>query len=132
MLYHIGAQVVAHRVGVPVGRIQQPLHPLRPRLAQVFSQLPAVLTLDRAEQPFQIPARPPSHLWPPKAGGNPPMQRRQFSRTQLSHRLQLGLGLLLARCSLPHDSLLSERVYRIPPKTVAVVLEPVMNLSRAR
>ncbi len=94
-------------------------------LVQVLCQLPAVLALDRAQQPGQIPARPPPHLRAPKARGDPRMQGRELSRPQLSYPLQLGLRHLLAGCSVPHESLPSEKVYRIFMATVAVVLADV-------
>ena len=80
VLGHVRPQVIAHRVDVPVRRVQQPLHPLRPRLAQVFGQLPAVLALDPIQQPRQIPLRPLPRFGPAEAPRDPAVQRIQSRR----------------------------------------------------
>jgi hypothetical protein len=49
MLHHIGVQVIAHRIGVPVHPAQEVLHPIRRRIANGFRQLPAVLALHRRQ-----------------------------------------------------------------------------------
>ena len=51
VLDHIGAQVVADPVGVPVGGGQQPLHAVGGALAGVLGQLPAVLALTLPSSP---------------------------------------------------------------------------------
>jgi len=51
ILNHVGLQVVTHTIRVPLRRIEQPLHPLRTRLTQLFGKLPAILALDAREQP---------------------------------------------------------------------------------
>jgi hypothetical protein len=50
MLDHIAAQLVADRISVPAGLVQQPLHPVGRELTSVLGQLPAVLTVDLAQQ----------------------------------------------------------------------------------
>jgi hypothetical protein len=49
VLDHIAAQLVADRVGVPAGLVQQPLHPVGRELTSVLGQVPAVLAVDLAE-----------------------------------------------------------------------------------
>ncbi len=46
MLGNEGDEIIAHRLDIPVGGIEQALHALRPRLAEMFGELPAVLALD--------------------------------------------------------------------------------------
>jgi hypothetical protein len=58
VLDHVFAQVVANLIGVPPGRVQQPLHALRIPLADGLGHLPAVLALDPTEQPEQVALRP--------------------------------------------------------------------------
>jgi hypothetical protein len=49
VLDHIAAQLVADRISIPAGLIQQPLHPVGHELTSMLSQLPAVLAVDLAE-----------------------------------------------------------------------------------
>jgi hypothetical protein len=43
VLNHIGAPIVADRIGVPAGVVEQPLHPVGCGIAGVLGQLPADL-----------------------------------------------------------------------------------------
>jgi DNA invertase Pin-like site-specific DNA recombinase len=49
VLDHIGAPIVADRIGVPAGMVEQPLHPVGCGIAGLLGQLPAILAFDRAE-----------------------------------------------------------------------------------
>jgi hypothetical protein len=51
VLRHVGEQVVADGVGVPVGSGEQVLHSVGGRIAEVLGQLPAVLALG-GDSPF--------------------------------------------------------------------------------
>ena len=83
MLHHIGAQVVADLVGVPVGGGQQPLHAVGGVLAGVLGQLPTFLPTHVTEQPTQIRQRPPPWLSPSKPWRDPGVQRLQPRRPRL-------------------------------------------------
>ena len=62
VLDHVGAQVVADQLRVPVGGGQQPLHAVGGALAGVLGQLPAVLAAHVAQQAAQVGQRPPAWL----------------------------------------------------------------------
>jgi hypothetical protein len=49
MLAHVGAQVVAHRFGLPVHAGQEVLHAIGAGIADRFGQVPTVLALERGE-----------------------------------------------------------------------------------
>ena len=68
---HVSAQVIAHLIGIPAHAGEEVLHPVRRRVARVFSQLPAVLALHRSKQALQIGPRPPARLDPAKARRDP-------------------------------------------------------------
>ena len=70
MLRHIARQVVANQVGIPPVAGEQALHPVWCGVARLFSKLPAVLALHRAEQPFQIIQCPPARLRTPEPPRN--------------------------------------------------------------
>ena len=53
MLDHIGPQIVAHRVGIPAHPAQELLHPVRRPIPGRLRQLPAVLALDRRQEPLR-------------------------------------------------------------------------------
>ena len=58
VLHDVVAQVVADRVGVPVGVVEQPLHRIRGGVPGLLGQRPAVLPLGRRQQaPHIRPAR---------------------------------------------------------------------------
>lgn len=50
------------------------LHPLRPRLADGFGHLPAILALGPPEQSRQVASHPRPHLHPPEAVGDALLQ----------------------------------------------------------
>jgi hypothetical protein len=62
VLHHIGAQIVADGVGVPVGASEQVLDAVGAVVAEVLGHLPAVLALGVAEQPFEIIDGPPTRF----------------------------------------------------------------------
>lgn len=70
----IRPQIVADRIRIPVRSIEQALHALRPRLAEMFGELPAILPLHAIQQPGQIPLRALARFRPPETWGNPGMQ----------------------------------------------------------
>ena len=71
VFHDIGSQLVSHRLLVPIGGIQQPLHSLRAAFVQLLGQLPAVLALNPAQQACQETTDPLSHLCSPKVGSDP-------------------------------------------------------------
>jgi hypothetical protein len=73
VLDHIAAQLVADRISVPAGLVQQPLHPIGRELTSVLSQLPAVLAVDLAEQTLQVGQCPATRLRPSKPTSDPCM-----------------------------------------------------------
>ena len=83
VLDHIGAQVVADQVRVPVSGGQQPLHPIRGRLPGMLGQLPAVLATHVAEQPPQIGQHPPAWLGAGEPPRDPGVQRPKPRRPPL-------------------------------------------------
>jgi hypothetical protein len=83
VLDHIAAQLVADRISVPAGLVQQPLHPIGRELTSVLSQVPAVLAVDLAEQPLQVGQGPATRLRPSKPTSDPCMQRAQLSTPYL-------------------------------------------------
>ncbi len=86
VLQDVGAQLVAHRLRVPVGGIQEALHALGPAFPQRLGQLPAILALDMSEQPFQIAPGPLACLTAAKARGDAGVQRRKSSAPQPGER----------------------------------------------
>src|SRR3954453_1941392 len=64
---NIGAQIVAHLIGIPAHAGQKILHPVGRAVTRMLGQLPAVLTLHRAQQALQIGPYPPARLDPAKA-----------------------------------------------------------------
>jgi hypothetical protein len=78
VLHHVGAQLVADRVSVPAGLVQQPLHPIRRALTSVLGQVPAVLAVDLAEQALQVGQGAAARLGPTKPPSDPGMQSIQL------------------------------------------------------
>jgi hypothetical protein len=68
MLDHIGAQIVAHRVRIPVHARAEILHAIRAGIASGFGQMPAVLALKRCQQALQIGPRTTARFDPVEAG----------------------------------------------------------------
>jgi hypothetical protein len=81
----VGAQIVAHRIGVPGGTPQQVLHAVRRGVPRHFGHLPAVLALGDGKQAPQVVSRPLAHLGAGEARGNPRVHRRQFLAPRRSH-----------------------------------------------
>ena len=71
MLDHIGAQVIAHRIGIPVHAGKEILHAIGAGIAGGFRQVPAVLALKRGEQALQVGPGPPARFDAAKAGSDP-------------------------------------------------------------
>ena len=100
-------QVIADQIGVPVVGGEQALDTIRGRVASELRELPAILALDRAEQPFQISQGPLAGLMPTKTRGDARMHHRQ-SLCPACHFLSapyVGPASLSAlTVSLNHDS----------------------------
>ena len=73
MLLDVATEIIAHQVGVPHVAGQQALHPIGSGVANLLRQLPAVLSLYRAEQSPQVLQCPPTWLGPPKPSRNKPV-----------------------------------------------------------
>jgi len=54
VLHHVTSEVVAHLIGVPAGVAQEVLDPSRPRLADGFGHLPAVLAPNVFKQSGEV------------------------------------------------------------------------------
>jgi hypothetical protein len=74
LLDHIGSQIIADRVGLPLSGIEQALHATRMWLAELFRQLPAVLALHRSQEALQVPPRPLPDLRAAEPRSEPRMQ----------------------------------------------------------
>ena len=74
MLHDVLPKVVAHRIGVPLGRVQQTLNPLRVRFSDGLGQLPAVLAFHPPEQAEQVALHSLSGFRTGKAPGDTPVQ----------------------------------------------------------
>ena len=97
MLAHIGLQVVADGIGIPLRPRQKVLHAIRRRITSGFGQLPAVLPLDRRQQPTQIRPRPSTRFSPRKP--------RRKPVTHVGNRLSEGRHLRCYRHALsPPDT----------------------------
>ncbi len=70
MLDHIGAQVIAHRIGIPVHAGEEILHAIGTGIAGGFRQMPAVLALERREQALQIGPGAPTRFDAAETGSN--------------------------------------------------------------
>src|SRR5215210_1060409 len=74
VLNDILPEVVAHEVGVPLGRVQEPLDALRVRFSDGLGQLPAVLALHPPEQAEQVALHSLSGFRTGKATGDTLLQ----------------------------------------------------------
>jgi len=92
VLDDVGPQIVAHRVRVPDGGVEQALHALGPRLPERLGEVPAVLALHSPEQASEVTLRPLARLGTGEAVGDPPMQRRQRVRPALDRRQSHGFS----------------------------------------
>jgi hypothetical protein len=66
--------VVADRVLVPVGVVEQALDPVRAELSDLLGQRPAVLLLQRSDEPLEVVQRPLARLGPAETVSKPGMQ----------------------------------------------------------
>jgi hypothetical protein len=62
MRHYVALEIVAHRIRIPVGGIEQALDAIGSTLAEGFSELPAILALDRSEQTIEIAAGTGPHF----------------------------------------------------------------------
>jgi site-specific DNA recombinase len=83
VLDHVGAQIIADLVRIPVGGGQQPLHAVGGALAGVLGQLPAILPPHVAQQPAQVGQRPPARLRPGEPSRDAGVQGVQPRRPRL-------------------------------------------------
>jgi hypothetical protein len=78
MLDGVVAAEVARGILVPLHMREHPLRAPWPGIAEMFGQLPAVLTLDRAQQAFEIEPDLPTRLNAPEQLAQPRMQPTQL------------------------------------------------------
>ena len=71
MVDHIGAQIIAHPVGVPLRPRQQMLQPVRAGVTTALGQRPTVLAVDIRHQPQHQRARVPQRLAPGESRRDP-------------------------------------------------------------
>ena len=81
VLHHLAAQVVTDQIRLPIGRGQQPLHPVRGGLAGMLGQLPTVLATHVADQPTQYA----STRWRGSARTNRPAIRACTASSPAAH-----------------------------------------------
>ena len=109
LLQGVGAQVVAHALGVPDRLGEQALHAVGRSFAGLLGQLPAVFALDRAQEALQVQKRSMTRFRAGKARGQAAMQVGEFKRPgrhMRRGRLEASKGDMLG---LLHDLLLSDR-----------------------
>ena len=83
----VGAQIVAHRVGVPGIPIQHALDPARVGIAGLLGQLPAVLALHLRYQAAQVVRRVRIRLRPLEVAPQPPGGIFHLPRPLARHRV---------------------------------------------
>ncbi len=83
LIDHIGAQVIADRVGVPHRLAQQPLHPLRAAVAGLFGQLPTRPAVHIGQQSEQERPSPPTRLHPTAPARDPRERRVELFQPRL-------------------------------------------------
>src|SRR5215218_11071281 len=88
VLDDVGAQIVAYEIGIPAHAGEEVLHAVGGTVAGRFGQLPAVLALDRGQQPTQVSHGPLARLAPGKARRKPAGERLELSRPPAD----IGLG----------------------------------------
>ena len=113
MLDHVGPQVVADPIGVPAHPAEEVLHPVGRGIPGGFGQLPAVLALDRSQQPTQVGQRTAPRLDPAEARRDPSAQPLQLRSP--GHRI------------LESSHGTSSMAAQNTTKTTAVVLGPALN-----
>ena len=112
MIDHIGPQIVAYFVGVPLRPPKQMLQPIRAGVAAAFGQCPAVLTAQIRKQTQHQRARVPQRLTP----GEPrrdPIQHLVEARTPPIDVYAMSRGDRSVFCCL-HKL---RRMLRSPPRT---------------
>ena len=77
LLKHVGAQVIAHAIGVPDSVREQALHPIGTSFSRMFSQLPPVFAFRFTQDPLQIGQRSVTRLRTGKAWSNTGMQSKK-------------------------------------------------------
>ena len=97
---HIGPQLVAHGLRVPVGVGEEALHPLGARLAKTFGKLPTIFALHMIQQANQVAPHPFAHLPPVEIA--PDARMHLIQRPHRSHRLQRLQRLLALPVLLSH------------------------------
>jgi hypothetical protein len=80
VLDDVGPQVVADRVGIPLGGRDQPLHAVRRRLPRGLGELPAIAPLGPGEHRLEVSACPTTRLRSYEVGRDPLVQRVQLPR----------------------------------------------------
>src|SRR4051812_13590230 len=78
MLDHIGAQIIAERIGVPVNAREELLHAVWRGVAGRLGEVPAVLPLQGGQQALKISQGASARLRTPEPRGNPPGNRLQL------------------------------------------------------
>src|SRR4051794_31999137 len=78
VLDHVGAQIIAERIGVPVNAREELLHAVRGVVAGRLGEVPAVLPLQGGQQALKISQGASARLRTPEPRGNPPSNRLQL------------------------------------------------------
>ena len=78
MLDHIGPQIIAERIGVPVNAREELLHAVWRVVAGRLGEVPAVLPLQGGQQALKISQGASARLRTPEPRGNPPGNRLQL------------------------------------------------------
>src|SRR5215218_5509643 len=78
VLDHVGAQIIAERIGVPVNAREERLHAVWRVVAGRLGEVPAVLPLQGGQQALKISQGTSARLRTPEPRGNPPGNRLQL------------------------------------------------------
>src|SRR3954469_24668469 len=78
VLDHIGPQIIAERIGVPVNAREELLHAVWRVVAGRLGEVPAVLPLQGGQQALKIRQGASARLRTPEPRGNPPGNRLQL------------------------------------------------------
>src|SRR3954470_496825 len=78
MLDHIGAQIIAERISIPVNAREELLHAVWRGVAGRLGEVPAVLPLQGGQQALKIRQGASARLRTPEPRGNPPSNRLQL------------------------------------------------------
>src|SRR3954454_16035161 len=78
VLDHIGPQIIAECIRVPVNACEELLHAVRGTVAGCLGEVPAVLPLQGSKQALKISQGASTRLRAPKLRGNPPSNRLQL------------------------------------------------------